>query len=201
MSTESLLAAVHAAANDPALTADAGNQPKENAMSTTTDKPAAPATLTSSAALIAAYPQLCAELQTASRTEGATAERARIEAIDKLARPGREKLIADAKADPAMTADKTAIAILAADDAAKDAQLAGIKSVETEGSKVKPAPHAGGTSEQPAKLTGTTPDEWKAEFAGSKELQAEFASAGDYVAFKQAEAAGKVRILRSGRAS
>lgn len=197
MSNASLLATVRAAANAPALPATAGNQPEENTMSNATDKPAAPATITSLAALQAAYPEFCGQLQTAARTEGATAERERIAAIDKLARPGREKIIADAKADATMTADKTAIAILAADDAKRDAALAGIKSVEDEGGKVK-ASHTP-TGQAPAgeqqQLKGATPDEWKAEYAASAALQSEFASVEDYVAIRKAEVGGKVRVL------
>lgn len=196
MSNESMLAAVHAAANGTALPATAGNQPEETTMSTTTDKPAAPATITSLAALTAAYPQLCGELQASARIEGATAERERIAAIDKLARPGRETIITAAKADPAMTADKTAIAILAADDAKRDAALTGIKGVEAEGSKVLAAP-AGATPPAKPQLTGKTPDEWKAEYAASADLQAEFATAADYVAIRQAEADGRVRVLKT----
>lgn len=186
-----LLAAVRSAASDTQLTAaPAGNEPKETETMSTA-LPAAPATITSVAALTAAYPELCATM----RTEAATAERERIAGIDKLARPGREKLISDAKADPTMTAERAALTILAADDAARAVQLAGVKAVEDEGAKVPAAPRAGG--DPPAtKLSGTTPDEWKAEYAATPALRDEYASADDYAAYRKAMAEGKVKILR-----
>jgi hypothetical protein len=200
--TQSMLAAVYAAANGTELPAAAGNEPKENESMSTPATPAAPATITSLAALTAAYPALCAELQTASRTEGlaagAAAERERIAGIDKLARPGREKIIAEAKADPQMTAEKTAVKIVEADDATRDKQLSNIKGVETETGNVGAAlTPAGGAGGKDAKESGTTEDEWKAEFTASKALQTEFASVGDYVALKRAEAAGTAGLKPS----
>lgn len=50
----------------------------------------------------------------AIRAEATTAERTRIAAIDALAMPGAESIIAEAKADAAATADSTAVKLLAA---------------------------------------------------------------------------------------
>lgn len=49
-----------------------------------------------------------------AREAGATAERERILAIEALAMPGAESIIAEAKTDPSATAEKTAIKVLAA---------------------------------------------------------------------------------------
>jgi hypothetical protein len=192
MSTASLLATVRAAAN-PELAAHAGNQPEETDMSTTNAAPGAPATLTSLAALQAAYPALCTELQASARTEGATAERTRILGIEANALPGHEKLVSDMKADPSVTPDMAAGRILGAERALRASVAQGIADVETHTGTVAAAP---ATRQDPARTVAATPDGWKAEFAGSTALQGEFASAEDYVAFKNAEASGRVKFLR-----
>ena len=44
------------------------------------------------------------------------------------------------------------------------------------------------------KTIATTPDGWEKEFADSADLQKEFSNAREYVAFKKAEAAGRIKI-------
>jgi hypothetical protein len=190
MSRETLLATVRAAAN-PELAANAANQTQEHEMSTTTDKPA---TITSLAALQAAYPALCSDLQASARTEGATAERARILGIEANALPGHEKLIADMKVDGSVTPDQAAGRILAAERALRTSGAQAIVDVEKVTNVVAAAPLA--TATPPAKAVAQTAEGWKGEFAASATLQSEFASAEDYAAFKAAEVGGKVRFLR-----
>lgn len=163
-------------------------------MSNATDKPAAPATITSIAALTAAYPQLCADIASAARLEGAAAERTRILGIEANALPGHEQLVAEMKADPNVSPDQAAGRILGAERALRGNAAQAIRDVETHTGSVRAAPAAAHT---PAVEAATTPDAWKAEYAKSTELQAEFGSAEAYVAFRQGIASGTVRILRT----
>jgi hypothetical protein len=193
MSNESMLAAVsRAAAATTELPATAGNNPGENEMSTT-DKPAvlsAATAITTLAGLTAAYPLLCGDL----RVEAASAERARILGIEANALPGHEKLVADMKADASITPDMAAGRILAAERALRGSAAQAIRDVEQATGVVAPAP----ASVAPAPASkASTPEGWKAEYAASGALQGEFATAEDYAAFKEAEAAGKVRFLRN----
>ena len=57
-----------------------------------------------------------------------------------------------------------------------------------------PAPIAGGGGEAPQPQAG--PDAWKAEYAASADLRAEFGAEGAYVAYRQAEADGKIRPIK-----
>lgn len=145
---------------------------------------------TTSADLAAAFPDLCATI----RAEGATAERARITGIEAHAMPGHEKLIADLKADGNITPDMAAGRILAAEKAARGSQLQAIQDVEKVTGAVAAAPSSA-PSAGPSIEKATTPEGWKAEYEASDKLQAEFASVGDYVSLKKAEAAGRVRVL------
>lgn len=209
MTDKSLLAAVHAAANEPASPPAAAitSQTEDNSMTDKTSAPAAPATITSVAALQAAYPALCKEMtdgaraegETAGKTAGATAERERITGIEKLAAdmPGHDKLIAGLKADGKTTPEQAAMQLIAADGEVRRNALKGVQSVEDKTGKVaaspatvSPAPE-GGKTEQ-----ANTPEGWKAEYnaqtdAGEK-LRAEFPTEGSYVGFKRSMQPGNV---------
>jgi capsid assembly protease len=121
--------------------------------------------------------------------EGATAERERIAGIEKLGMTGHEALISLMKAD-GTSVEQAAMKLVAAEKAQRDAQLAGIKSVEDKTGKVAAAvPSAA----EVASTYPATADGWKQEYAETPSLQTEFASADDYVAFRAN--AHKVRIL------
>lgn len=186
------LAAVHlaAAAASTALVPPAPGTP---AVAST----AAAATVTTAADLAAAFPDLCAAI----RAEGATAERARIIGIEAHAMGGHEKLIAELKADASITPDMAAGRVLAAEKAARGAQLQGIQDVETLTGKVKAAPTSAATAPGATVEKATTPEGWEKEYADSEKLQGEFPTAQDYVALKKAESAGRVRVLHGNRAS
>jgi hypothetical protein len=139
-----------------------------------------------------------AEATAAGRREGADAERTRIAGIQAHAIKGHEALIAACIADGACSPDMAAGRILAAEKKLRDAQMAGVAGVEAVTGKVAAAP----TSQPNPPATGaekaTTPDGWKAEYEASAELRAEFATLGDYVALKAAEASGKVKVFAPG---
>lgn len=194
MKQNSLLAAVHAATKQPAAIPAGGKQ--EQPMDTKPTLPAAdagkPITFTNAADLAAAFPALATEL----RTDGATAERTRILGIEAHATPGHEALIASMKADPAVTPDMAAGRILAADRKQRSDELGAINDVEIANKAVQPAPAANGNGGAAPKFEQTEAG-WAAEFDATDSLKAEFASKGDYVAFKKAEADGRAkRFLR-----
>lgn len=192
------LAAVHLAAA-AASTALQPPPAAPAAAATTSTVAAAPGAVTTAADLAAAFPDLCAAI----RLEGATAERARILGIEAHAMAGHEALVAAMKADGAVTPDMAAGRILAAEKAARGQQAQAIVDVEkvTGGVKAAPQSHPAGAASASAAEKATTPEGWKAEYAASPQLQAEFASADDYVSLKRAEALGKVRVLGSRAAS
>ncbi|MHB0784427.1 hypothetical protein [Bradyrhizobium sp. 5.13L] len=190
------LAAVHAAA--AALVASGGTTGAGGAAGVSAGAVAAAggsatATVTTAADLAAAFPDLCSAI----RAEGATAERARILGIEAHAMPGHEALVAAMKADGTVTPDAAAGRILAAEKAARGQQAQAIVDVEKVTGKVAAAPqsHPAGAAAVSEVEKATTPDGWKAEYAATPALQAEFASAEDYISLKRAEADGKVRVL------
>lgn len=135
---------------------------------------------------------------TAARAEGATAERARIAGIEAAALPGHDKLVAECKADATCTPGDAALKINAAERGKLTAVGASIANVETATGKVTAATttatDSGGVKEVPQTAEG-----WKAEWAGSKTLQAEHASAEAYANWMQGVADGRVRIFQGGR--
>lgn len=131
--------------------------------------------------------------RTAGLAEGATAERARILGIEANALPGHEKLIAEMKADPAVTSDMAAGRILAAERKLRGDAAQAIADVENVTGAVKPAASGGATP--PGKEKATTPEGWKAEYAKSADLQAEFGGEDAYVAYQAGLAGGNVRLL------
>ncbi|WP_425065612.1 hypothetical protein [Reyranella sp.] len=134
---------------------------------------------------------------TAARAEGATAERARLAGIEAAALPGHDKLITDCKADPTCTPGDAALKVNAAERAKLTAAGASIAAVETATGKV---PAAGTTQPDGGQAAvPQTAEGWKAEWAGSKTLQAEHASAEAYANWMQGVADGRVRIFQGGR--
>jgi len=137
------LAAVHLAA---AATTTALQAPPVPPLVPAQSATAAAASATSVADLAAAYPDLCTQL----RAEGATAERSRILAIEAAALPGHEALVAEMKADPAVTADMAAGRLLGAEKQLRAGQLQAIKDVEGATGKVAAAPASTATAQTEA---------------------------------------------------
>lgn len=161
---------------------------------------AAPGDIVVTAALVKEhFPDVASALIAEGKAEGvksgAEAERARIAGIEAAALPGYEKIIAAHKADPSKTGADAAMAIIAAEKAARGSQLQALDKDE-EQVRVRSQPaNPTASADAPALAGKSGVDLWKAEFAGSKDLQAEFASESDYLAFKQASAAGQVKVL------
>lgn len=131
----------------------------------------------------------------AARKAGADAERERILGIEKAALPGHEAIVAAHKADATKTPADTAMAIIEAEKATRSSQLAALDKDEQQVKvRSEPANPASASSDKHAGKTGA--ELWKAEYAVSKELQAEFGSEAAYVAFKRADASGQARILK-----
>lgn len=134
------------------------------------------------------------------RELGATAERERIKGIEAHALPGHEKLIAEMKADPAVTPDMAAGRILAAEKKVRDDQMAGIRRVEDETGKVG----ADSTSQRRDTADATGPkvgerktrEAYMADWEKSAELKADFASAESYANYAEGVAAGRIRVLK-----
>ena len=164
MDTESGLAAVHAAANISAP-APAGAGAALAAQPTTLVE------------LSAAFPDLCAQI----RTEGATAERTRILAIEAAALPGHEALVAQMKADPAVTADMAAGRLLNSEKQLPAGQLQAVKDVEGVTGAVTASPAAAVTRTE----ASAKPDAHQLA-ARAREYQAEQAKLGNKVSTAQA---------------
>lgn len=122
------------------------------------------------------------------------AERARVLGIAAAAFPGQEKLALSLIEKGASLGD--AALAFNADHKAKGAKvMANLEADEAsvKGLRSEPANGAEAPKNPLAGLQGEAL--WKAEFSGSADLQAEFGSEGAFLAFKRAEANGRVRIL------
>ncbi len=132
---------------------------------------------------------------------GATLELARIKAVEQQSMPGHEDLIEQLKFDGKTTGEQAAVLILAAErkklTAMSDAlrlspqQFAGSFSTEnTTGTAQKMEPTM--SADQVANVAR---QEWQID----PTLHREFASEAQYVAFRKAEAQGRVRVLEKAR--
>lgn len=137
-----------------------------------------------------------AEKKTAGET-AAKAERERIEGIRAAAFEGQDELVKACIADGSAIGE--AARKLNADYKAKGKHLADIKNGEKHVAGLGSAPNAGGGGQDGGQPVAKTPDEWKAEFAASAQLQQEYGSAETYVAFKKNES--KVRVLHGRQAA
>jgi signal peptide peptidase SppA len=123
----------------------------------------------------------------AFRREGARAERQRIKALDALALPGDEAVIADCKAK-GHSVERSAFLLAEARKARKEGALKNRQADATQ-----PLPPVQPAQPGPA-ATGDVEADAKAAFARDPKLKAEFGNEAAYVAFAKASAAQRVRI-------
>jgi hypothetical protein len=196
------LAAVHAATQSaPAHQPTAGSAvptspQKETSMADNENggnKPAAEKETLTLASFKANYP----DIAKAHAEESATAERTRILGIEKNALPGHAELINTMKADPTKTPADAAMAVLQAEKASRGAQLTGlendegkVRNLRSESTANDAVPTASQGSEAPEGEA-----KWKADYAASQKLRAEFPTEADYIGFKGAQARGGVKIF------
>ena len=129
----------------------------------------------------------------AGKSQGAEAERTRIQGIEELAIPGHDALIAHIKFDGQTTAAEAALKILAAEKTNRAAMADRLKA-----DTPVPVPHAvaafndGGQNED-EKLTGI--EKFEHDYKNSADLKAEFPTMGAYVAYQKAADKGLVKRL------
>ena len=129
---------------------------------------------------------------------GTKAERERILAIESASLPGHEDLIAKAKSDPNMSAEKIALQIIASEKSKGSEYLANAKEAEKEMPKVEASVQK--TSSDKVEVSDDAPleDRAKANWHNDAKIRAEFGNDFDsYLAFAKASEDGQVRILSS----
>ncbi|MEO8153569.1 MAG: S49 family peptidase [Rhizobacter sp.] len=135
-------------------------------------------------------------LLSAVLAEGATAERARIQAVESALIPGHEALIASMKFDGKSSGGDAALAVNAAERAAR-AHAATALANEAP----KPVPSAAAPSVEPradaqeADMSKPVDERCKAKWESDSKVRAEFGSLAAYTALTRAEEAGKVKVL------
>lgn len=131
---------------------------------------------------------------TKGMADGIKSERERIMAIEQIAMPGHEELVKKAKADGLMTAEKLAIQMVTVEKERGIHHLAALQLAETEMPKIPEAPTA--ITTERVDPEAPVEDRAKAEWNKSADLRREFANEfDDYLAFKQAEEKGSIKIL------
>lgn len=125
----------------------------------------------------------------ALKREGARAERQRIKALDALAMPGDEAVVADCKAK-GHSLERSAFLLAEARKARKDGALA---SRRADAQAPVPPTQPANPGTQPA-ASGDVEADAKAAFARDPKLKAEFGTEAAYVAYAKSNAAGRVRI-------
>lgn len=137
-----------------------------------------------------------AEGKKAGFSEGIKSERERILAIEEASLPGHEDLVAKAKQDADMTADKLALQIVAREKQRGTKYVEQAAAAEKELPKV--TPNFESSSPEKAKVDKDAPleDRTKSEWQNDAKLRLEFADDFDaYFAFKKASETNQVKIL------
>lgn len=127
------------------------------------------------------------------RAAGVAAETQRILDIEANALPGHDALVASLKADGKTTGAEAAVKIVQAEKAKSATRLAAIREDALVVALVPgaPAPAAGPVDDGKPK----TDAQYAEIFAASQELQAEFLTAENYIAFSKAANSGRVKFL------
>ena len=137
-------------------------------------------------------PQSITEEQIAAyRAEGAKAERERLLALDDMIVAGHEDLLAKAKLDPEMTAEKLAVEIIKAEKAKGNDYLSGLKKAEETLPNVTPSAKAttavGATPEERAENEWNNNPDVRTEFGGDKAA---------FFAFRIAQENEQIKVLK-----
>jgi hypothetical protein len=132
---------------------------------------------------------------------GADAERARIQAVEEQAMPGHEDLIAKLKFDGKTTGGQAAVQILAAEKRNLSGIAADLRTDAGIGTANSPTEDTACTTQ---KVDATMSQEQveaiaKQEWDNNPNLHQEFSGSAQYVAFRKAEASGRVRVLNKRR--
>jgi len=140
--------------------------------------------------------EVSATIKNEAFASGTKHERDRILAIESAALPGHEDLIAEAKKDGSITAEKLALKIIAAEKSKASDYLANSKTSESEMPKIEP--NIEPESKQKKEIDINLPIEQKAKILWDKDskLRSEFGDDFEsYHAFAKAEESNQVRIL------
>jgi signal peptide peptidase SppA len=144
---------------------------------------------------------LFAELRDHFRTEGAAAERERIQAVENACLPGHEKLIASLKFDGKTGGGEAALAVMAAERQLRTQAAATLGSEAPKPAAPAAAPAVEAKPADPmADASQPLEERCKAKWESDPAVRAEFSSLSAFTAITRAEEAGKVRVLK-GRAS
>lgn len=145
------------------------------------------------------FPEIAGELKAEGGKDAAKNERDRIATIQAAAFKGQEELVAKLIAD-GTSAGEAALALnAAAKQKIRDAQASIVNNDKlAEGVKPSPAVTESGAGKAGDGLTGEA--KYKAEWAADAALQAEFGDEKSYIAFRRAEDAKRIKVLR-GKAS
>lgn len=128
----------------------------------------------------------------ALRTQGAAAERQRIQDVEAQCLPGHTALIAELKFDGKTTGPEAAQRVLAAEKAAREKHAANLRA-----DAPTPLPFAGGAPPAPPSTANLPLDKrCAAQWDQEPALRDEFSSLAAYVAFEQARADGTAKIFR-----
>lgn len=148
--------------------------------------------------LRARHPEMVAALKHEGYAEGATTERTRFLGILEHARglKGHDALVAKMLADPRVSPDAAAALLLEAEKQKGGKLLAELQGLEPEaGNAPKSTPMPAPAPPKADDPNLSIDERAKAAWDSDRTLRAEFASYGDYLAFRKAEAAGRVRRL------
>ena len=140
--------------------------------------------------------EVSATIKNEAFASGTKHERDWILAIESAALPGHEDLIAEAKKDGSITAEKLALKIIAAEKSKASDYLANSKTSESEMPKIEP--NIEPESKQKKEIDINLPIEQKAKILWDKDskLRSEFGDDFEsYHAFAKAEESNQVRIL------
>lgn len=135
------------------------------------------------------------EVQEQAKTDGAKAERERIQSVEAQIIPGHEALIQDMKFDGKTTGEQAAVKILAAEKTLREGILDKLDKDAPDPVVTVLVPDV----EKPAAKDENLPIEDKAKIDWDKDpdLRAEFSNRFDaYLAYVKADAAGQIKILK-----
>lgn len=136
------------------------------------------------------------ETKESAFAEGIKSERERILAIEEAALSGHEDLVAQAKKDGSMTAEKLALQIIAREKQRGTKFLESAKEAEKEMPKVDPSFEANTSGKEKVDKDAPLEERAKAEWQNDSKLRSEFNNDYDaFFAFKKASENKQVKIL------
>lgn len=173
----------------------------------TKEKSEADVSVVTAESIKADHPEIYAQIQQEARAsalaegivKGAEQERSRITSLERLARPGSEKLLAEAKADGKTTYEELCVKLVEKDKNIGADYINQMTTASANTPEIKPSVDISGASIPSVSASAPVEERAKAEWDNNTQVRLGYPNFAAFLGFKKAEEGGRFRLKSSSK--